>query len=90
MPLEHFPNHDGESPTLRTAASVRKQLGDISETTLWRRVRDTRLIFPKPRKILGRLYFVADEVDAWIIAQTEVVEGLPPGDDDPDTHNEAA
>ena len=54
---------------LRSAATVRQQLGKISNVTLWRWTRDPDLNFPKPRKIQGRNYFRADEIDAWIEAQ---------------------
>ena len=57
------------SVELRTARKVRSQLGDISDVTLWRRIRNPGLNFPKPTKISGRLYFRADEIDAWIEAQ---------------------
>ena len=70
MSLEHSPSRNVE---LRTSKAVRKQLGNISEPTLWRRVRDERLDFPKPVKILGRLYFRADEINAWIEAQAREV-----------------
>ena len=56
---------------LRSAATVRQQLGKISNVTLWRWVRDPGLNFPKPIKISRRNYFRADEIDAWIEAQAE-------------------
>ena len=56
---------------LRRARQVREQLGGISEVTLWPRVRDPNLNFPRPVKILGRLYFRGDEIDAWISEQME-------------------
>jgi predicted DNA-binding transcriptional regulator AlpA len=51
---------------LRTARKVRSQLGDISDVSLWRWIRNPDLNFPKPTKISGRLYFRADEIDTWI------------------------
>jgi predicted DNA-binding transcriptional regulator AlpA len=59
------------SVELRTARKVRSQLGDISDVSLWRWIRNPTLKFPKPTKISGRLYFRADEIDAWIEAQAE-------------------
>jgi predicted DNA-binding transcriptional regulator AlpA len=56
---------------LRSASSVREQLGNISNVTLWRRIKNPELSFPKPIKISGRLYFRANEIDAWIEAQAE-------------------
>ena len=56
---------------LRTAKQVRAQLGGISDVTLWRRINNSNLEFPQPVRILRRLYFRADEIDAWIAAQTE-------------------
>ena len=56
---------------LRSAATVRQQLGKISNVTLWRWVRDPDLSFPKPIKISGRNYFRADQIDAWIEEQAE-------------------
>ena len=56
---------------LRSARDVRRQVGGISEVTLWRRVRDPNLNFPKPVKISGRLYFRGDQIDAWISEQME-------------------
>ena len=69
MSLEHSPERDSVGIELRTASEVRRQLGGISEVTLWRRIRDPRLNFPTPVKILGRLYFRAAEINAWIEAQ---------------------
>ncbi len=54
------------SVELRTARKVRSQLGDISDVSLWRWIRNPDLNFPKPTKISGRLYFRADEIDTWI------------------------
>ncbi len=54
---------------LRAALRVCKQL-DCSLVTIWRRVHDPSLNFPQPVKICGRNYFRADEIDAWIEAQT--------------------
>ena len=56
---------------LRSAATVRQQLGKISNVTLWRWVLDPDLSFPKPIKISGRNYFRADQIDAWIEEQAE-------------------
>ena len=56
---------------LRNASSVREQLGNISNMTLWRRMNDPELGFPTPIKISGRLYFRADEIDGWIEAQAK-------------------
>ena len=56
---------------LRTARMVRGQLGDISDVTLWRRIKNPDLNFPKPTRISGRLYFRSDEIDAWIELQAE-------------------
>jgi predicted DNA-binding transcriptional regulator AlpA len=58
-----------DSPALRSATTVCNQL-DCSAITLWRRLRNPDLKFPQPLKISGRLYFRADEIDAWIEAQT--------------------
>ncbi len=62
---------DLHSPELRTAKQVRKQLGEISEITLWRWINNPNLNFPRPTKISGRRYFRSDEMDAWIEAQAE-------------------
>ena len=67
------------SVDLRTAKQVRAQLGDISEVTLWRRMNNPSLGFPQPVRILGRLYFVGDDIDAWILAQAEVSVPARPG-----------
>jgi predicted DNA-binding transcriptional regulator AlpA len=56
------------SPSLRSAPRVCEQL-DCSGVTLWRRIKNPDLGFPQPLKISGRLYFRADEIDAWIEAQ---------------------
>ncbi len=62
---------DLHSPELRTSKQVRKQLGEISEITLWRWINNPDLSFPRPIKISGRRYFRSDEMDAWIEAQAE-------------------
>jgi predicted DNA-binding transcriptional regulator AlpA len=62
-------NPMSESPTLRSAASVREQL-DCSAVTIWRRIKNRDLQFPRPLKISGRLYFRADEIDRWIEVQS--------------------
>jgi predicted DNA-binding transcriptional regulator AlpA len=54
---------------LRTAGKLRKQLGGISDVTLWRRINDPDLDFPQPIYIQGRRYWRAEEVEAWIEAQ---------------------
>ncbi len=61
---------------LRTASQVRAQLGEISEVTLWRRIRNPVLAFPKPIKILGRNYFLSAEIDHWIEAQVDATRAL--------------
>ena len=58
-------------PTLRSARQVRIQLGNIAEVTLWRRVNDLTLSFPHPHKILGRNYWLASDIDAWIERQIQ-------------------
>ncbi len=63
---------DLQSPELRTAKQVRKQLGEISEITLWRWINSPDLNFPRPIKISARNYFRSDEMDAWIEAQAGV------------------
>lgn len=62
------------SPTLRSAPRVCEQL-DCSGVTLWRRIKNPVLKFPQPLKISGRLYFRADEIDAWIEAQAAAAAG---------------
>ena len=66
-------------PELRTAKQVRHQLGDKSEPTLWRWVKDPALNFPQPSRILGRLYFRGDEIDKWIEDRMKAGRNLPPG-----------
>ena len=56
---------------LRSATQVRQQLGGISDVTLWRRINNPELDFPKPIKISGRLYFRVSDIDAWVEAQAE-------------------
>ena len=62
---------DSNPCELRNASSVCKQLGNISNVTLWRRINNPELDFPPPIKISGRLYFRAHEIDAWVEAQAE-------------------
>ncbi len=62
---------DLHSHELLTAKNLRKQLGEISEITLWRWINNPDLSFPRPIKISGRRYFRSDEMDAWIEAQAE-------------------
>ncbi len=69
-----MPINSGGQIELRTARKVRSQLGGVSDVTLWRRVRNPDLDFPKPTKISGRLYFRGDEIDAWIEAQVKRYE----------------
>jgi len=64
-----MPTNTGGQVELRTARKVRSQLGDISDVSLWRWIRNPDLNFPKPTRISGRLYFRSDEIDAWIEAQ---------------------
>lgn len=54
---------------LRTAKQVCQKIGGVSDVTLWRRINNPVLNFPQPIKILGRLYFQAAEIDAWITEQ---------------------
>ncbi len=60
---------------LRTAKRVREQLGGVSEVTLWRFLRDPNLGFPTPVRINKRLYFRADEIDAWIESRQRIPDG---------------
>ena len=66
------------SVELRTARKVRSQLGDISDVSLWRWIRNPDLNFPKPTRISGRLYFRSDEIDAWIEAQADAGQEVTP------------
>ncbi len=54
---------------------VREQLGGVSEVTLWRFQRDPKLGFPTPVRINARLYFKADEIDAWIESHQHTPDG---------------
>ncbi len=56
---------------LRSATHVCKQL-DISTVTLWRRINDQTLDFPKPLRISGRRYFLVEDIDQWLQAQREL------------------
>ena len=49
-----------------TAIEVRRRLGGISNTTLWRYLRDPSLGFPKPVKIRRTRLFPVEEVDAFV------------------------
>ena len=60
---------DDDPPLLWPSSETRRQLGDISSVTLWRRVNDRALDFPKPIKIAGRNYFVPPEIVAWLKRQ---------------------
>jgi hypothetical protein len=42
---------------------------DVSAVTLWRRRNDEKAGFPKATVINGRLYFLWDEVLAWLAKQ---------------------
>jgi predicted DNA-binding transcriptional regulator AlpA len=48
---------------LLTSKDVRTIYGDVSQTTLWRWLKDTSLGFPQPIHIKRRRYFDADEID---------------------------
>ncbi|MBW7968617.1 hypothetical protein [Bradyrhizobium sp. BR 10289] len=46
-----------------SAAQVRQRYGNISDMTLWRWLKNNS--FPAPRKINGRRYWDAADLDAW-------------------------
>ncbi len=67
--LSREENMSTDNIELRTAKQVRQKIGHVSDVTLWRRINNPELNFPQPIKILGRLYFQAAEIDAWITEQ---------------------
>jgi predicted DNA-binding transcriptional regulator AlpA len=47
-----------------TGPAVQRHLS-ISDTTLWRWMRDPTLNFPKPTVTNGRNYFLRSDIEAW-------------------------
>ena len=50
------------SDTLISGPNLRKR-HDVSDMTLWRRMKDRELNFPKPIKISGRNFFRLSEIE---------------------------
>lgn len=57
------------SITLLSAREVRKRIGGVSNMTLWRRLGDESLGFPKPSLVRGRRYWVERELNKWLEQQ---------------------
>jgi predicted DNA-binding transcriptional regulator AlpA len=49
----------------QTASQVRQRYGGISDMTLWRWLHDPEMRFPQPRRINGRRFFSAADLDAF-------------------------
>ena len=47
------------------SGQLRAELGEISDMTLWRWLRDSGLNFPRPVQIRNRRYWRRSEVDRW-------------------------
>lgn len=52
-----------------TSKQVRAKLGDCSDMTIWRYLRDANLDFPKPIYIRARRFWDEAEIDAWLEAR---------------------
>lgn len=60
---------------LVTANAVRELFGGVSDMTLWRRLADPELNFPKPLYIGRRRYWRESELVEWLEAQRTKAEG---------------
>ena len=56
---------------LVTANTVRELFGGVSDMTIWRRLADPELNFPKPLYIGRRRYWRESELVEWLEAQRQ-------------------
>jgi predicted DNA-binding transcriptional regulator AlpA len=67
----------GQDVFLKSKA-VKTQLGNCSDATLWRRLRDPVLPFPQPVSLGGQTRFWREsEVAAWIVAKSAASADQP-------------
>ena len=55
------------------AAELKRQLGNVSDSWLYRAQQDQTLGFPQPAKIRGRRFWRRGDVARWIDSQTAAV-----------------
>ena len=55
-----------DAPRLISASDVRKMIGNVSDMTIWRWLKDEKLSFPKPIYVQRRRFWRESELLSWI------------------------
>lgn len=61
-----------DQDVLINSSQCRERLGNVSNMTIWRWLRDERLRFPKPRLIRRRRYWSLKEIERWVEGKKNV------------------